>query len=143
MSQRHQYIGIENLGLNDSQKQTLLQALKGLGKADDDPQPARRIQFDRVRNDDQALIFEAVFEDNDWTIAAIKARLAAIFGVAVGTISHGVSTPTYGTVVTFTYSSIQRLRMLAFGGPGASWQQSRDATNAYLIDNAASWENLV
>lgn len=140
MAQRHQYFGIENLGLNASQKQTVVENIQALGRDDSAPNPSRRLHK-RVRLDNDAMIFEAVFEDGDLTIANIKQWLATIFSVATGSISHVVTTPAAGTVVTFTYNSIQRLRMVVFGGPSATREQSRVAAAAYIAANIAQWES--
>lgn len=138
---KHFYAGIENLALNASQRQTLIQALEALGESNADSQPARRNHW-RVRTDGDAVIFEALFNEDHWTIAAMKARLAAIFGVAVGTISHTVSNVAYGTVVTFIHSSVQRLRMIAFGGASATYAESQQAAQAYLAANAVAWGDV-
>jgi hypothetical protein len=135
------YYGIENLNLTAPQKSTLITGLQSLGD-NAHANPAHRNHW-RVRNDNDAVIFEANFDESTLTIAAIKARLAAIFSVAVGTISHNTSqNATYGLIITFTHSAQQKLRMVVFGMTGGVWgtlEQSRTAAQAYLAANAAAW----
>jgi hypothetical protein len=146
MANVHLYVGMENLGLNASQKNTFVTAIQGLGQANDSSQPSQRNHW-RVRTDTDAVIFEALFDESNLTINAIKQRLADIFGVAVGSISHSTNqNATYGLVVTFTYLAVNRLRMVAFGHSGVAWgtiAQSRAAAHAYLLANAAAWGETV
>lgn len=142
MANIHLYFGIENLNLTAPQKATLVAELQGLGQANNGAAPNLRNHW-RVRLDNDAVIFEALFDESHLAIPAIKARLATIFGVAVGTISHSTSqNATYGLIVTFTHSAQAKLRMVAFGHNGTAWgttAQSRAAAQAYLAANAAAW----
>ena len=142
MAESHQYFYLESLNLTAPQRQTLVTQLLGIGRANNSSNPAHRMQS-RLRNDNLAIIFEAVIEENDLTINAIKARLASIFGVAIGTISHNVANTAYGTAVVFIHSGQNRIRLGSFGHNGSAWgttAQSREAALAYLIANAATWE---
>lgn len=136
------YFGIENLNLTAGQKNTLISGLQGLGDNAAD-NPSHRNHW-RVRLDNDAIIFEANFDENLLTIAAIKSRLATIFSVAVGTISHSTSDNAYGKVITFTHSAQQKLRMIAFGmsagGAWGTWDSSNAAARAYLAVNSAAWD---
>lgn len=142
MAQIACYFGIENLNLTNPQRALLVDGLKTIGD-NTSPYPNFRNHW-RVRLDNNAVIFEASFDEDNLTIAAIKARLATIFGVAVGTISHSSSqNATYGLIITFTHSAQQKIRMVAFGHNGSAWgtiEQSRTAAKAYLTANAAQWE---
>lgn len=142
MTLRHQYFGIEILNMTAGQRATLRNGLQGIGRSESDPQPARRNHW-RVRADNLAVIFEAVFDDDDLTIAAFTARLASIFGVGASTITHNATTQTFLTlpspVVTFIHSGQNRLRAVLFGGLSATWAQSRAEAAAYLAANAAAW----
>jgi hypothetical protein len=92
----------------------------------------------RTRLDGEAVIFEAVFDEDALTIQAFKARLTAIFGVDA--IDHSVSgTPT--PVITFSKGGTDYIRVVLFGGVGATWQDSGDAARAYLATNSAEWES--
>jgi hypothetical protein len=133
----HGYIGIENLDLNNAQRDTLRAELQALGPASD-RQPARLNHW-RLRLDIQAAIYEAAFSEDNLTIAKFKNRLAAIFGVSVDSITHTAASSAYGPVVTFTRGT-DKLRFIAFGGTGISWETSRLAALAYLKANAAEWE---
>lgn len=142
MADWHGYIGIENLGLNASQKQTLISGLAALGPGQSN-RPAW-LNHRRLRLDNDAAIFEALFDDTTLTIAAIKQRLATIFSVTVASISHTVTSVSFagGTtdVVVFTHSAVQRLRMARFGGDGSTRAQSLTEVLGYLAANRAAWE---
>lgn len=134
-----QYYGIEALSLTTAQKQTLVDALKLLGRNSLHPNPCYRNHW-RVRLDNNAVIFEGDFDDSNWTVISIRDRLAAIFNVAANLITSSTASTAYGPVVTYTYASQQRIRMIAFGGLLATWTQSHDAVLAYLRANLAAWE---
>lgn len=135
------YFGIENINLTAPQKATFITGLQALGD-NASANPCNRNHW-RIRTDNDAVIFEANFDEDNLTIAAIKARLATIFGVAVGTITHSTSqNATYGLIVTFIHSAQNKVRMVAFGHNGTAWgtiAQSRTAAQAYLAANAAAW----
>ncbi|HSB65037.1 MAG TPA: hypothetical protein VLD65_00570, partial [Anaerolineales bacterium] len=136
----HGYVGIEDLGLTVNQRNTLVAALRQLGPASD-PQPARLNHW-RVRLDDKAVIFEALFNDQDWTVETIKTRLAGIFGIDPALINHTTTSSVYGPVIVFKYpSNTNKLRMIAFAGVNATWEQSRQACSQYLLDNLLAWDN--
>ena len=63
--------------------------LKALGPASD-PQPARLNHW-CTRLDGEAAIFEALFNEDNLTIARFKQRLGNIFGVGPGTIDHSTN----------------------------------------------------
>jgi hypothetical protein len=111
--------------------------LRALG-SNTHPNPCMRNHW-RVRLDNQAVIFEANFNDEDWTVATIRQRLANIFGVNVTLVTANTTTTAYGPVVTISYSGTARLRMIAFGGLLATWAQSHDLVLAYLAANKAAW----
>lgn len=141
MSNIHIYLGIENIDLNTSQKQTLVTELKALGPASD-PQPARLNHW-RTRTDGEAVILEALFNENNLTVARFKQRLGAIFGIGPATINHstiqrdfaGFGTP----VVTFSRDGTDYLRFALFGGLGAAWMESGDECRGYLKANQDEW----
>ena len=171
---KHLYLAIENVGLNDAQRDTLIDALKKLGPpwsseeiraltpiittydengdvlevTGGDPitiiryfhfrQPSMMNHW-RVRLDRQAVIFVALFEDRDITVAEFKNKLANIFNVDPALVTDSVQQTPYGPLVTFGYT-VPRLRFLLFGGINATWQESGDACRAYLAANLAAWE---
>lgn len=136
------YVGAERLTMTDPQAATVVGLLRAMGRSNADSNPRRRIHW-RVRLDGNAGIYQALYDEDDLSIAAFKAQLAAAFGVAIGTITHAVTTPTFGTrastVVTFTHSSAQRFRVVLFGGVNATLEQSAAEARAYLAANAAAW----
>lgn len=137
MSLRRFYFAMENLALTAPQQQTLVDALKQLGP--DSPSPAKRNHW-RVRLDGAAVIFEAEFDDSNFTAAALRQRLATIFGVPVAEVTSVTSTPASGTLLTLSYQATPRLRCLIFGGANASYAESQQAARAYLAANSATWE---
>ena len=155
MATWHGYFGVEDIALNDQQRATLIAGLKLLG-----PNQHFHIAYRnhrRVRLDGEAVIFEAKFQDNvldpDWWAA----RLAGLFNVAVADIKYQLnsynfsSNPYAKTVVgTFSYNSLDYLRLALFGGKTAptgpddvpidNWAVSGDEVRAYLFLNKAQWE---
>ena len=137
------YFLIENMGLTASQKQTLVNGLRSLGPGNH-PQPSH-INHWRTRLDNEAAIFEALFNSDHLTIQAIKNRLAAIFSVPAGNITHSASTASYSpgnlsNVVVFRYNSLDKLRMILFGTNTGTYIQSHDEVLGYLAVNMAAWE---
>ena len=138
------YFGIENLNLTNPQRSTLVTALQALGTRNGSPQPAERNHW-RIRPDSDAVIFEALFNEDNLDIAAVKAFLATAMTVSAATISHATQQSTYGLIATFTHSATDQLRMIAFGYDGGwpDWLASGDAARAYLAANAAAWGEAV
>ena len=137
MSKWHGYIGIENVGLSATQRATLIAELRTLGPASD-PQPARLNHW-RTRLDNEAAIFEALFNEGALTVARFKQRLATIFGVDPTTISDATQATQFGPLMTFSKGGTDYLRFLLFGGKGAAWMESGDGARAYLAANAGEW----
>lgn len=136
------YFGIENLNLTTGQKNTLITGLQALGQNNSGNLPNEKNHW-RIRPDNNAVIFEALFNEDNLSIDAIKARLAAIFSVAVGTITHSTNQTAYGLVVNFVHGGQNKIRSIAFGMTGGvwpSWSDSNAAARAYLTANAAQWE---
>lgn len=143
MATWHGYFAVENINLNTTQRQTLIAELRALGPASD-PQPARLNHW-RTRTDNEAAIFEALFNENALTIQTFKDRLGVIFGVDPSTIGHTVNQVTFDTlptpVVVFSRSGTNYLRFAAFGGVGATWPDSGDECRAYIKANQGEWES--
>ena len=141
MTYWHGYIGIENLALNATQRQVLIAEIQALGPASD-PLPARLLHW-RTRNDSEAAIFEALFNEDNLTIEKFKQRLGTIFSVSWVTIGSAIQNHSFagGTtpIVTFSRTGTDYLRFALFGGTGATWQQSRLECLGYLAANAAQW----
>ena len=137
----HGYIGIENINLDAVQRQTLIDAIKALGPSSD-PQPARLNHW-RTRLDEEAAIFEALFNDENLTVDKFKDRLAAIFGTQASQIDDAISNVDYAgygtTIVMFSRKKIDYLRFALFGGRDAAWMESGDECRAYLHANLEEW----
>lgn len=136
------YYGIENVGLNAAQKAQLLAALQAFG-LHADPNPINNNHW-RARPDGEAVLFHGNFQEAEWSVTAIKQRLAAIYGVAWTTIGHSTATPSYSpggttTVLTFTRTTTTYLRLAVFGGLGATQAQGQAEALGYLKANAAIW----
>jgi hypothetical protein len=142
----HGYFGIENVNLNASQRQALVEALRTLGPASN-RQPCRLIHW-RTRLDDDAAIFEALFNEDTITVEAFKNRLGNIF-VSPASIDHSTNRVTLDAretaVVTFSRNSTDYLRVAFFGyagdGDWPTWNESRIETLAYLQANREEWES--
>jgi hypothetical protein len=142
----HVYFGMLNVALTAPQKQQLITALNALGPASD-PQPCH-LNHRRIRPDNEAIIYEALFDADHISINSIKTYLANIFGISPNSITHSVAYQTFSAlstaVVTFTYNSTARLRIAFFGkgnGDWPTWEQSREEARAYLAANAAAWQD--
>lgn len=133
-----QYYGIENVGMTSGQKATLINVLKQLGD-NQNPNSCKRNHW-RVRLDGDAVIFEAQYDDSDWTLDSMKQKLADIFGVSVSNIDASSQSTSYGPLVTFAYNSSDKIRMIAFAGLLATYEDSHNAVLAYLIANKVDWE---
>ena len=145
MATWHGYIGVENLNLDASQRATLVDELKALGPASH-PQPARLCHW-RTRLDGEAAIFEALFNDDNLTVAKFKQRLGTIFDVDSETIDHTITTYHFAggdtPAVVFSRSGTDYLRFALFGGAGAEWMESGDECRGYLKLNQTEWEPVV
>lgn len=135
------YFVIEDLGLSVLQRQTLVDALRASGPVEH-PQPAYLNHW-RTRLDEQAAIFEADFSENALTVDAFKMRLGAIFDTDPANIDHRAQLVTFvvrpTSVVTFSRSGTDYLRMALFGGSGATWEESHVEVLAYLMANQEEW----
>jgi hypothetical protein len=117
------YFYIENLGMNAQQKQTLIDAMKAWGLHNDTSNPRDRNHW-RVRLDNEAVIFEAVFEADQLTVSNLRTHLAGVFGVNENLISFTTSQNQYGELVVFKYNNVDRLRVGVFGGRSAGYLES-------------------
>jgi hypothetical protein len=98
----------------------------------------------RTRLDDDAVIYESLYDTSEVSLAAFKQLLADEFGVDVGDIGSVEGSTSYagGTTDTwqFTYNAVNRFLVERFGGVGASWGESREEVLGYLAANASDWE---
>ena len=138
MANWHGYIGIENIALNNAQRGQLVSALRAIGRQSGS-QPAH-INHWRPRLDNDAAIFEALFDEDELTAANVKGYIAGVFGVDAGDISHAASNNQYGTSLTLTHGGTDYLRFQLFGGVGTTWEESRQEVISYLSANQAEWE---
>lgn len=133
------YFYIENLGLNATQKATLVAALRALVRQDD-PQPVN-ISRMRPRLDGEAAIFAGMVDsETHLTAAAVKARLVALLGVPAANVTYATTQSAYGPAITLKHNGVNKLRLGVFGGIDADWGTSLQACRAFLKANAAQWE---
>lgn len=139
----HGYFAVEDLNLNAGQRQVLVEQLEKLGPAGH-PSPAMRNHW-RVRLDDKAVIFEALFKDSVLTVDSFRDRLAALFSVDPATIDSRLQNVTFKNrqtpIATFSRGGTDYLRFAAFGGVSATWMDSGDECRGYLAANRAEWES--
>lgn len=136
----HGYFGIENLALNQVQKGLLVEELKELGEKGS-PYPQFNNHW-RIRLDNEAVIFESLWQDDQLTPTRIKQYLGSIFGVDPASIDHRISTVGVNVVAIFSRLGVDYLRMAIFGGVSCTWQESRLAVLAYLKANSEAWESI-
>jgi len=134
----HGYFYIEDLGLTDQQRLTLVDIFKARGVRNNGPFPHERNHW-RIRKDDKAAIFEAVFEADELTTLWVRTRLAEIFSVPVANITASSTTTEYGPLLTFKYQTVNKLRLGIFAGLSATWQESWEAVRHFLIDFQLDW----
>lgn len=138
----HLYCGLENINLTGPQKATLIAALTALGPASDS-YPVR-LNHRRVRLDNDAVLFEAAFGDNDLTTLNLRQFLANVFSVPLAQVTANTASQTFATlptpIVTIVFAAINRVRFALFGGLSATHEQSRVECAAYLAANLALWE---
>lgn len=141
MSEESRYFYIENLGLNATQKATLVAALRAL-VSQDDPQPVN-ISRMRPRPDNEAAIFAGMVDsETHLTAAAVKTRLVALLGVPAANVTYATTQTAFGPAVTFKYNTANKLRLGVFGGIDADWGSSLEACRAFMAANAAAWEEV-
>ncbi len=135
------YFGIENLNLSGPQKALLVDELERLGPAEH-PQPAYLNHW-RYRADDEAAIYEALFDFEQLTIAKTKSRLGAIFNVSPATIGSDLVEISFAgfitKVITFSRSGTDYLRMAIFGNTTSSYDESHAEVLGYLFANLDEW----
>jgi len=138
MTTWHGYIAVEDVALTTDQRAAIVAAFRALGPGSD-PQPARLNHW-RTSLDGSNAIFEAAFNDANLTAAKVKNFLADAAGVSPDVIDTALTQTARGPLLTFSVGGTDRMRMLAFGGIGATWEESRQQAIAYLAANIAEWE---
>lgn len=135
------YFYIEDLGLTDAQRSTLIDVLKAWGLRNLSIYPNERNHW-AVRPDGLAVIFEAVFDADNLTVLWFRTKLAEIFNVPLTSITASTTTTIYGPVATFKYLTVNKLRMGIFGGLTATWEESHAAALLYLSDYKDLWQGV-
>jgi hypothetical protein len=142
MANLHVYVGLENVNLTDPQRGQMYAAVKAL-QVPNQNRPCF-INHERLRLDNNAGIWEALFDESWLTIAAFRQYIANVFGVPVGDITNTTSSQSFGGgttfIVTLRYQAQNRMRAALFGGANATYAQSHAEVLGYLALNKALWE---
>jgi len=138
MTTWHGYIAVEDLALTTPQRAAIVAAFRAFGPGSD-PQPARLNHW-RTSLDGSKAIFEAAFNADNLTAARITQFLADAVGVSPDVIDTALTQTARGPLLTFSAGGTDRMRVLAFGSIGATWEESRQQAVAYLAANIAEWE---
>lgn len=137
------YYMVEIVQLSNPQRANLYEALDLLGEANASQFPNERLQI-RQRLDGDARIYEALFNEANLTANGFKEYLASAINAPAGNISGSPVDNAYGYTISYLHGIVERIRFTVFGGSSgvlpSTWASSRDAANAYLIANSASWQ---
>ena len=132
------------MGLTNSQRALLVTELQALGISPNDASPARRNHW-RIRLDNDAAIFEAIYDADNITVAKFKSFLANIFSVGVGDIGNVNTTFTWdarvSNIITLDLLGVNKLRVSVFGGLSATREQSRIEALAFIAVNINEWQD--
>lgn len=143
MANWHGYFGIENIGLTNPQRALLMTEIQALGVSPADASPARRNHW-RIRLDNDAAVFEALYDENNITVSKFKSFLADIFSVPSGDIGNMNTTFTWDTrvsnIITLDLLGVDKLQVAVFGGLSSTWPQSGNEARAYLSANIDEWQ---
>lgn len=142
MANKHLYIGLENINLTNAQRAQMYAAVKAL-QVPGQNRPLF-LNHERLRTDQQAGIWEALFDDAWLTIDKFKEYIAGVFGILPTLIAHTTASQSFGGgttfIVTLQYQTQNRMRAALFGGVNATEAQSHAEALGYLILNKALWE---
>jgi len=138
MATWHGYIAVEDIALTTPQRAAIIAAFRALGPSSD-PQPARLNHW-RTSLDGSKAIFEAAFNADNLPAEKVRNFLADAVGISPDIIDTALTQTARGPLLTFSAGGTDRMRMLAFGGIGATWEESRQQAVAYLAANIAGWE---
>jgi len=138
MANRHFYFSFENLALVESDWIDLVERFRQRGSANNGDNPAER-NHQRERLDGQAIIYEALFNENAVNANAVRGILTSITGVTPKRISYDTVAGD-NLVTTYTLDGVDSLIQSVFGINGATWQESRVEVISYLAENSEEWE---
>jgi hypothetical protein len=137
MAKRHFYFIFENLNLSSDGWNELIDRFKQRGSKNS-PQPAKR-NHQRLRLDDQAILFEALFNEQAVNENAVEGQLASILQIPPPRIDRTI-VEDGDKVVTYQVDGVDSLIHTVLAGEGASWDESRLSTLDYLSLNRTEWE---
>ncbi len=136
------YILVENIGLTNPQRGTLVAAIVALGQNYMYPNP--------VRSDNQAGFYEASFRSGDLLHYSWRTRLGTLFSVDPLSIDVTENNVSYGSgssvELVFSRLGIDYFRVILFGAQTSggsihfgSKEESAAEARAYKEDNAEAW----
>ena len=134
MTDRHFYFVFENLDLSGSDWDDFVQKIKQRG-SNNDPQPANRNHW-RYRLDNQAIIFEALFNEAAVIEQAVIGVLTSVTQVPPPRIDYAM----VEGISTYTIDGVDSLIQQVFGSNDATWEESRQDVLSYLSANQDAWE---
>jgi len=131
MAYRNFYLAIENVALPTAKRNLLYSEFAAVGPAA--PQPQKTEAW-KVRADGNAVIYEMMYNEDNFCADAALAWLAALFGISVSQISLTTAIVSYTTginsfVITLSSGGAERVKFIAWAGsrhPGrrAAWKVS-------------------
>ncbi len=135
----HGYIGVEDIALTAPQRAAIIAAFSELGP-NRSLRPAHLLHR-RIALDGSKAIFEALFNEDNLTIANVKQFIADAVGTDPANIDDVVTQTARGPMVTYSVGGTDRMRFLAFGGVGSTtWEESHAQCLIYLHANIGEWE---
>ncbi len=137
MANRHFYFIFENLNLANDDWTELVDRFKQRG-SNNSPQPAER-NHQRPRLDGEAIIFEALFNEQAVNEDAVEGQLTSILQIPPPRIDRTIE-ENGDKVVTYQVDGVDSLVHTILAGEGAGWGESRLAAHAYLALNRSEWE---
>lgn len=134
----HGYIVVESVAPPEGAYNALLAILNAISP--DSDLPAELLQS-RDRLDGLARLYEAAFDPDDISVAALLAHLAGI-GLEGATVD--ASPASFGggqsDVISFIYESAEAIRVTLLGTTTSTWAQSLDECQGYLGEHLADWD---
>jgi len=140
MANRHFYFVFENLALSQDDWDALVERFRQRGSTTS-PQPAER-NHQRLRLDEQAIIFEALFNENAVNERAVEGILSSITKIPPSRIDFAIE-ENGDKVITYDIDGVPSLVHTVMANEGATWNESRIAILSYIQTNKAEWNVVV
>jgi DNA primase catalytic subunit len=134
------YFYVEDLSLDSKDKNTIVDYIKSLGKkdADKNPKNPKNINHWRVSLDGKKAIFEAWWDESE-LVNSITSKLTATIDKSVP-VENVSKITKQGTEIIYTDKSVNKFKMLVFGGMSSSYEESQKQCQIFLYKNISDWE---